>query len=206
MGYASRIKKQGIMGYTTGIKWTDDLIAENVLRIANMFEPKRMPSNREIIEIEGNHKLSMAVQKNGGFTYWANKLGLEQKYSETKLGIVGEKCVADELSHRGHFVEMTSTKHPYDILVDGCIKVDVKTSNESYIRGCAVHAYRLAKRQQTCDFYIFYEADTGKIYIVPAHKCHGQVQVEMGNDSKAYKQYLGAFDLINQASEMYQRM
>lgn len=186
--------------------WTEERIAENVLRIANMFNPMRMPSNREVIEIEKNCKLSNAIQKNGGYEYWAKKLNLEQKYSDTSLGISGERHIAEVLRKQGYEVKPTSIKHPYDILVNKCIKIDVKTANTSYVGGYEQHAYRLAKRQQTCDFYIFYEADTGKIYIVPAHKCHGQVQVEMGNDSKVYKPYLNAFDLIKQASEMYQRM
>lgn len=188
------------------MKWTDEMIAEGIERIASTFVPKRMPSNREVIEYEGNHKLSDAIQKNGGYVYWANRLGLERKYSETWLGVEGEKQIAGVLEVKGYEVKPTSTKHPYDLLVNGCIKVDVKTAKTSYIRGCPVHAYRLAKRDHTCDFYIFYEADTLKVYVVPAHKCQGQVQVEMGNNSKPYAKYLGAFHLIKEASDMYRRM
>lgn len=192
------------MGYATGIQWDEELITTEILKIANQFEPPRMPSAREAKEMYGGHGLSVAIGKHGGYKYWADRLGLEQKHSETKLGLIGERHIAEVLFKRGHIVEMTPAKHPYDILVDGCVKIDVKTANESLIKGCPVHAYRLAKREHTCDFYIFYEADTEKIYVVPAHKCCGQVQVEMGSESKVYGSYLNAFDLINQASEMYQ--
>lgn len=190
----------------SGKKWTNEMIADGINRIASTFEPKRMPSNSEVIEYEGNYSLSMAIQKNGGFAYWANRLGLEQKYSETALGIEGEKQIAGVLEVKGFDVKPTSVKHPYDLLVNGCIKVDVKTAKTTLVRGCPVHAYRLAKRDHTCDFYIFYEIDTLKVYVVPAYRCQGQVQVEMGKNSKPYAKYLGAFDLIKEASVMYQRM
>lgn len=182
------------------------MIADGINRIASTFEPKRMPSNSEVIEYEGNYSLSMAIQKNGGFAYWANRLGLEQKYSETALGVEGEKQIAGVLEVKGFDVKPTSVKHPYDLLVNGCIKVDVKTAKTTLVRECPVHAYRLAKRDHTCDFYIFYEIDTLKVYVVPAYRCQGQIQVEMGKNSKPYAKYLGAFDLIKEASDMYQRM
>lgn len=187
-------------------KWTEERIADGIDRIASMFEPKRMPSNREVLMYEGNYALAMAIQKSGGYSYWANRLGLEQKYSETALGIEGERTIAKILERYGFEVKLTSIKHPYDLLVNGCVKVDVKTANTSMIRGCPVHAYRLAKRDHTCDFYIFYEHDTLKTYVVPAYKCQGHVQVEMGNNSKPYAKYFDAYHLIKEASDMYQRM
>lgn len=194
------------MGNQYSTEWTDERISEGVMRIASTFEPERMPSNREVIEHEGNYSLACAIQKHGGYSYWASRLGLEQKYSDTKLGIEGEEYISQLLRQRGHKVETTSVRFPYDLLVDGCIKVDVKTANESDVRGCRIHSYRLAKKKQTCDFYIFCEADTGRVYVVPANKLSGQVQVGMGLESKEYAKYLGAFDLICEASDMYQRM
>lgn len=194
------------MDYTKKIQWTDELLAEAIMEVANQFEPPRMPSNEEARLMTGSHSLSNAISKRGGYKFWADKLGLEQKHSETKVGIEGELTIADVLKSKGYDVEPTSANHPYDLLIDRRVKVDVKTAKTSYIRGCPVHAYRLAKRKHTCDFYIFYEADTEKIYVVPAHKCYGQVQVEMGNDTKSYAKYLGAFDLITEASDMYERM
>ena len=187
-------------------KWTEEMIAEGITRIANCYHPKRMPTNREVILYEGNHKLANAIQKNGGYEYWAKRLGLEQHYSETILGTFGENYIANTLALMGFAVETTSTKHPYDLLIDGCVKVDVKTANTSYVRGCPIHAYRLAKRQQTCDFYIFYEADTERVYVVPSHRCNGQTQVEMGEDSKLYSKYLGAYHLLAETSDLYQSM
>lgn len=197
-----RIKRQNVMSK----KWTEERIASDIMEIANKFSPARMPTRSEVSEMTQNEALANAINKSGGFNYWADRLGLEQKYSETTLGIEGEKTVAGVLESKGFEVKLTSVKHPYDILVDGCVKVDVKTANTSLIRGCPVHAYRLAKRDHTCDFYVFFEHDTLKTYIVPACKCQGQVQVEMGNSSRLYAKYLGAFHLIKEASDMYRGM
>ena len=194
------------MGYAKGIKWTDELIENAIMELANQFDSPRMPTKSEMEEMRGDYALSCAVSKHGGFEYWANRLGLEQKYSETALGVEGEKQIAGVLEVKGFDVKPTSTRHPYDLLVDKCVKVDVKTAKTTLIRGCPIHAYRLAKRDHTCDFYIFYEIDTLKVYVVPAYRCQGQVQVEMGKNSKPYAKYLGAFSLIKEAAEMYQRM
>lgn len=186
--------------------WNEAKIEQGILAIVNTFAEPRMPSNSEVIEHEGNHALSMAIQKHGGFKYWADRLGLEQKHSETALGVEGEKIIANYLSSQGFDVKETSVKHPYDLLVNDCVKIDVKTANTSHIRGCPVHAYRLAKRDHTCDFYIFFEFDTLRTYVVPAYKCQGQVQVEMGTDSKRYAKYFGAYHLISEMSKMLEAM
>ena len=188
------------------MKWNEETIAAGITDIANRFAPARMPSNREVVEMTGSYALSNAIQKNGGFEYWANLLGLEQRRSETKVGVEFERKIAEMLRGRGHSVQETTTKHPYDLLVDGCVKIDVKAANTSLIRGSEVHAYRLSKRQHTCDFYICCEADTGGIYIVPANMVTGQVQIEMGLNSQKYSHYKDAFYLIDDAVNFYKSL
>ena len=188
------------------MKWNEELIATRVSEIANKFAPARMPSNNEVIEMTGSYALANAIQKNGGYEYWANRLGLERKHSETKVGIEYERKVAEMLRKGGHNVQETTIKHPYDLLVDGCVKVDVKVASTSLTRGSKVHAYRIAKRQHTCDFYICCEVDTGGIYVIPANMVTGQVQIEMGLNSQKYNHYKGAFYLIDDAVQFYQSL
>ena len=194
------------MGNQYITEWTDERIADGILRIASTFEPKRMPSNKEVVEYEGDHKLSCAISKHGGYAYWAKRLGLEQKRSDTKLGIEGEKFISERLKALGYDVKPTSMRHPYDLLVDGCVKIDVKTANTSSVRGCSMHSYRLAKSDHTCDFYIFYEMDTDKTYVVPACKLQGQVQVCMGTDSKRFAKYSEAYHLIGRMARTLKEM
>lgn len=188
------------------MKWNEETIAAKVADIANKFAPARMPSNSEVIEMTGNYALANAIQKNGGYEYWANKLGLERKHSETKIGIEYERRVAEMLRKGGHSVQETTIKHPYDLLVDGCVKVDVKVAGTSLVRGSKVHAYRIAKRQHTCDFYICCEVDTDGIYVIPANMVTGQVQIEMGLNSQKYSYYKDAFYLIGDAVSFYKSL
>ena len=188
------------------MKWNEETIAAKVADIANKFAPARMPSNSEVIEMTGSYALANAIQKNGGYEYWANKLGLERKHSETKVGIEYERRVAKMLRDNGHDVQTTTIKHPYDLLVDGCVKVDVKVANTSMIRENKVHAYRIAKRQHTCDFYICCEVDTDDIYVIPANMVTGQVQIEMGPGSQKYSHYKDAFYMIDDAVNFYKSL
>ena len=188
------------------MKWNEELISTGITDIANKFVPVRMPSNREVVEMTGNYSLANAIQKHGGYEFWANKLGLEQKRSETKIGVEYERKVADILRKCGHDVAETTIKHPYDLLVDNCVKVDVKVADTSLIRNNKAHAYRIAKRQHTCDFYICCELDTGDIYVIPANMVAGQVQIEMGPGSQKYSHYKDAFYLIDDAVKFYQSL
>ena len=188
------------------MKWNEELITTKLTDLANTFTPVRMPSNREVIEATGNYALSNAIQKSGGYSYWANKLGLEQRQSETKIGIEYEHKVADILRKSGHSVQGTTVKHPYDLLIDNCIKVDVKVANTSLTKGSKVHAYRIAKKQHTCDFYICCEADGDGIYVIPANAVTGQVQIEMGQGSQKYRPYRDAFYLIDDAVNFYKSL
>lgn len=185
------------------IKWTNDMVAREIMKIANLYSPPRMPSNAEVIEHCGNYKLSNAIQKRGGYAEWAERLGLELKKSDSYTGIKTEKEMAQKLADKGFEVESTTVKFPYDLLLNGCVKVDVKAANLSYVRDYQVHAYRVAKPQQTCDFYLFHELDTDATYVVPAHLCCGHTQVVMGIGSKKYEPYKEAWDLISKASEFY---
>lgn len=193
------------MGFTFR-KWTENTIEREIMNIANQFDPPKMPTLQETKDMYENDGLANAISKNGGFEYWANKLNLPQGYSETKIGKQAEAAMVGILKRLGFAPERTTTKHPYDILVNGCIKIDVKAANTSLIRGSEVHAYRLSKAKHTCDFYLFHEIDTGITYVVPAHICNGQVQVEMGVDSKKYKPYKEAWELIKKATDFYKQL
>lgn len=197
------------MGYTHGIKWTEELIEEKLMEVANTFDPVRMPSLAEIRRHYGDNALKSQLCRTGGVYRWAEKLGLEVKHSETLLGVQTEKQVAKILTRLGYEVEETPIRHPYDLLINGCVKVDVKAANISYIRGSKIRAYRLAKRQHTCDIYLFCEIDDNKIsnvYVVPASAVTNQVQVEMGTFKTIYEKYRDRYDLIQKTIDFYKSL
>lgn len=189
------------------MKWTEEKIKDSILDLADKFDPIRMPTNREIKEMTGSCALSMAIQKSGGYRFWAKQLGLEQKKSETKMAQKWERITASILERYGHKVELTSAKHPYDILVDGCVKIDVKAANISEVRGTEVYAYRIAKPQQTCDFYVCCENDGDhRMYVIPANAVNGQKQIEMGAITTKYDFYKEAWYLIDDTAEFFKRL
>ena len=189
------------------MKWTDENIMQGIAAIAEQFEPKRMPTNREVINASGGYALSNAIQKHGGYEYWAKRMGLKQVRSDTKMGIECERKVASILRDAGHNVEETSVKYPYDLLVDDCVKIDVKTANESSVHGYPVYSYRIAKPQQTCDFYICCEkSEKENMFVIPAHICKGQKQIVMGRETEKYSYYRNAFFLIDDTVNHYKSL
>lgn len=195
------------MRYTHRVQYTEEDVAQKIMELANTFDPVRMPSRKEIEEYYGNTSLTNKIARSGGHYHWAKKLGLKTKNSDTKLGIYAESVVAEVLVNANHDVQKTALKFPYDLLVDGCVKIDVKAANISYVHGSKVRAYRLAKKQQTCDLYILCEVnDSGKVgdmYVVPSSMVSGQVQVEMGTASTIYEKYKNRFDLIDKMVGFY---
>lgn len=120
------------MGYTAGFKWTTELIAKNILACKQALKIERMPTREEIRNFFGDDRLTNKISKTLGYYGWAEQLGLPMKPSETQTGKLGESYIADWIAQKGHAVQRMTTRHPYDLLVDGVVKVDVK--NVSFVQ------------------------------------------------------------------------
>ena len=132
------------MGYTHGQRWDDSLIKKGVMEVVKICELGRMPSRTECIKFYGNHKLANAItRRNGGWYTLAKELGLAIKESETYLGKTQENVVCQMLAKRGFEVEKMPQTFPYDILVDNCVKIDVKASR-LYKGSSAVDSFVIA--------------------------------------------------------------
>lgn len=202
-GYASRDKKQLEMN------WNNENIASAVMDIVNTRGLDHMPSVAEINEYYGDHKLTNAITKHGGQTKWANILGLEIKQSDTQFGQKYEKFMYEYLTEYGFECELTGVRCPYDILVDGCVKVDVKTSKITKIREYNAYSFRLAKAMHTCDVYVLLGLDgfgNIKKYVIPAHEVNGQVQICISTTNSKYDKYLNRFDIITMLSSAFKRV
>ena len=174
------------MGY--GKVWTEEKVGKEILKVMDSLGIKRMPSRSEIENVTGNSRLTNKISKNGGYYAWAEKLGLSVKQSDTYLGIKHEKMIAEKITEiTGFYTELTSVKFPYDILVGGCVKIDVKFSNGyNNVNGFS-YSFNLEHDMQRCDLYVFVCGDE-KILIIPSHVLLGKKQFSVGVNS-AYDKY-----------------
>lgn len=130
-------------------------IEQEILESKDALMIDRMPCTSELRAI-GKGRLHTRISKNGGYRYWAEKLGLSLKRSTTTIGNDFEDLVADKLRSMGYDVQQMTTKHPYDLFVNEGVKIDVKCANkykDNY--NYDAWTFNLNKRNPTCDIYIF---------------------------------------------------
>lgn len=178
--------------------WTEQLVFQELVKSVEILGLKRMPTAEELKSI-GRNDLHCKISKTKKYSGWAEELGLKMKNSETVIGQKYEEKVAKVLIALGYGVEITSTKHPYDLLVDGSLKVDVKVANAYLLRGMSrVHTVRLAKTEPTCDIYICALLDevgiVERLLIIPSHHVR-KTMLNIGRRSK-YNTYDKRFDYI----------
>ena len=198
------------MGYAHGHKWTSQDIMNHIMQVVDFLEIDRMPSRSEIEEFYGDTALTNKIAKSGGFYHWASRLGLEVKDSESKFGIELEAQMRKLLESIGFKCEKTSTRYPYDLLVDDCVKIDVKAARKTKIKGSDAYSFRLAKEYQTCDVYIAVCVNDQKeilqIYIIPSIIMSGKKQLCMGVGHSMYDTYIQRWDIIQQMSEAFHQI
>ena len=180
--------------------WTDELIKEKILEVVEYHGYNRMPTKKEIEDYYGDGALTNKISKTGGFEAWAKKLKLSQKPCDSMLGIKYEKHTKKFLEEKGFNCELTSTNHPYDILVNDSIKIDVKVSNPVAINNSKAYTFNIEKKQPTCDLYVAYCLDDNKeivkTYIIPAPVLAGKCQLSVGINESKYDAYLDNWNLI----------
>lgn len=118
------------MGYAFGRKWSDELIKEEILKVMKTLNIDRMPSSKEIKLVTNNSKLVNAIKRHGGYLQWSARLRLHQSDCETRTGFNAEIKIKEILEKKGYKVENMTCKHPYDLLVNENIKIDVKAANK----------------------------------------------------------------------------
>ena len=115
-------------------------------------------------------------------------------------GYTIENEIKKLLENIGFRCELTSVRHPYDILVDDCVKIDVKSAKRSKVVESDVFSFRLAKKQPTCDIYVAVCLDDKqaieKIYVIPAHVMTGKTQLAIGVDQSKYDSFIDRWDIV----------
>lgn len=197
------------MGYVHGTQWTDQLISEEITKIRNTLNIDRMPSSSEIKLVTGKTALINAIRRRGGYNAWANKLKLDTKYSETKFGKRYERILSKYLTRKGYKAERMTVKHPYDLLINNFIKIDVKASKRYYYDDKNYYyTFNLGKSNPTCDIYVCFcineEETFDKILVIPS-KFLKLTQLSIGVVSQ-YDKYIERWDYLDKFNEFYKKL
>ena len=198
------------MGYTYGTKWTDDLIEKEILEVVKKLNIDHFPTHEEIKTAKGNVALASKITKYKGSAFWAEKLNLPLKYSETSFGNKYEMiAISDIFEHTGLNSIQTSARHPYDLIVDNDVKIDVKVAKK-FMNNCNSFAYsfNLEKREPTCDIFLLYclndDETNDKIIIIPSCTLMGQTQVGIGANSK-WDYYKDKWNYISEYNNFFSK-
>jgi hypothetical protein len=188
-------------------KWTDELVEKEIKGVMKALNLNRMPSNSEVKSVVGNG-LACKISKSGGYRYWANKLNLKTKNSETKLGQDYEDKVFKLLQSKGYEVEQMTTRHPYDLLVNLNIKIDVKVSNLYRGEKGEFHTFNLEKHNHNCDLFICVcvtDDEIVKILVIPSKFLMKVSQLSVGAIS-VYDVFKDRFDYVEKYDVFYNKL
>ena len=181
-------------------KWNEEKIQEGIYSVMKKNKTENMPSSKLIYETNNSFALSIAIERNGGFHYWANKLGLKQNKSETRFGNIYEQECLRYLTDHKYNGEAMTTKYPYDIFVDG-VKIDVKASNLFKCNHGVFYTFNLEKKYPTCDIFVAYcienQEQIKKVYVIPSIVLQGKTQLSIGEKTSIYDRYLNAWEIID---------
>lgn len=196
------------MGYSRGTRWTDELIREKIFEVKDALGLDRMPSRKECSDYFHNDSLTNAVTKRYTWYGLAEKYGLKIKESETYFGKTQESLAFEKLTSLGFSVRRMSQNFPYDLLVNDCVKIDVKASH-LYRGKCGnFYTFNLEKPFATCDIYLLITLDednteTGT-FIVPSKFVIANNQISMGEKNSRYKRFENRWDYITAASDFWE--
>lgn len=195
------------MGNARKLKWTDERIREAVMEVHDAFQLDRMPTKRECDNYYQSTCLSSVIAKRCGWHKLAELMGLPVKDSESGFGKLYEAKATDILRSMGFDVERMTHRYPYDLLVNDCVKVDVKASRLYREGAKSYYSFCIEKPYATCDFYLLMTLnDDGEInrkMVVPSNLVISNSQISMGEHKSRYHQYTDRFDLLETASDFW---
>lgn len=185
-------------------KWTDELIEREIKKSLGVLQISRMPSSSELESI-GRVDLQNAISKNGGFRRWSERLNLTLNNSASSKGQNYELKVKKWLMSLGHEVMLMSSGHPYDLLVNNNVKIDVKVGAAHHHFGSRSHTFRPSSKHSTCDIYICVALDETEevenTFIIPSK--FAQVQtLNIGTNSK-YDVFINRWEFVKEYTDFY---
>lgn len=193
------------MRHTRGTYWTPEMIAQKIVEAVNGLNLSAMPTRSQFVNFYGDDKLTNKISKTLGYYGWAEKLNLSIQNNDTQKAKLSEKFAADLLRDHGYEVLQMVQNHPYDLLINQAVKVDVKFSNLYHGDQGNFYSFALRKKYSSCDVYLLIsnnDANEKSIFILPA-KDAMQLQISIGEHNSIYHKYLNRYDVIDQYLKLY---
>jgi len=159
----------------------------------------RMPTNSELC-LRGRGDLANQIVKRGGYKTIADRLGVTQVTSDSSFGWEGELTAMGILQEAGFEVERSAqVRWTYDLLVDGCVRVDVKTAIYAEYGPCKGWFFRIGKRPQS-DVIMLLQKDTGFSYYLHWMDCPFS-NITISRNGGKYNRFLNAYSVISMARD-----
>lgn len=202
LGIANKKKNNASHG-----KWNPEIAKSELVRIKKEIGIDYMPTRSEILEHENNFSLCSYISRSLGYYGYAKQLGLEIKKSETTVGKSCEHEIACRLESEGHKVDQMPQNFPYDLLVDECLKIDVKYSNLYHGPNGNFYRFSWDKKYPTCDVYVLVSGIRGNstktFRIIPSCHIKNISGISMGEISSIYDAYIDRWDYIGRYLNFY---
>lgn len=191
------------MGYSHGRKWSHKDMCDEVYKVMRSLCIDRIPSANECNLVTGNTALSNVIRRRGGFQWLAIHMGLKQSECETRLGLSGELKIKEKLELLGYKVEKMPVNHPYDLLVNENIKIDVKTARKyKSDKEWSSYAFNLEKSNPTCDIYVFICVEDEKYLVIPS-KFLRQTQLCITDKESKYDVFKDRWEYVEVYNKFY---
>ena len=196
------------MGYVKGIRWTDEMVIQEILKVRKFLDIKGMPSYTQISEVRGKEDLTSKIRSSGGIRKWSKKIGIEITHDDSRIGSKGEEIVEKILKEKGYSVKnVSANRFPYDLLVDNDIKIDVKLSHLYKGPSGNFYSCHIEKKAPICDLYVVVcEKDDGtieNISVIPSKFAH-VAQISIGDNKSKYDCFINRWDYIEKYKYFYE--
>lgn len=181
--------------------WDDAKVAVELRHAADALG--RFPSSTDLRAM-GRNDLACQVSRRGGFIHWSERLGIKRRRSDSDTGWVGEAMAADRLQAFGFTVTWRKgVKWPFDLLIDGILRVDVKAARQRRYGHCQGWFYRIGKIPQA-DLVLLWQLDSGNFYAIPWFLCP-RTSITISRDGGKYAEFRNNIDVIKEMRDMRQR-
>ena len=135
----------------------------------------------------------MQYQGVWGWYSLAQILALPIKECETSFGKRQEQIAQEQLIARGFEVRRMPQNFPYDLLVEDCVKVDVKASKLYRGANGNFYSFNTEKPFCTCDIYMLYlindDNSEKDVLVLPSKFVPTNTQISVGETTSKYYKY-----------------